>query len=101
MLALRAAIRRSTRNTLLSGLCQDDGIRLDNGLRWDNRATAYVNGALRRQGLKQFFFTHAFTDAEVQSPDFLLKVVAGSRILKPLLDFFNYILFEEEPTERL
>ncbi len=53
---------------------------------------------LKRQ---QFFFMHAFTDAEVQSPDFLLKVVEGGRILKPLLDFFNYILFEEAPTERL
>lgn len=46
--------------------------------------------------LQQFFFMHAFTDAEVTAPDFLQKVVAGCRILKPLLDFFNYILYEEE-----
>ncbi|MBC7922800.1 MAG: DUF2461 domain-containing protein [Ferruginibacter sp.] len=50
--------------------------------------------------LQQFFFTHPYSDTAVQSPDFLAKVVEGCRILKPLLDFFNYILFEEKPTEK-
>jgi len=44
---------------------------------------------------------HAFTDAEVTAPDFLQKVVEGCRILKPLLDFFNYILYEEELMKEL
>lgn len=51
--------------------------------------------------MQQFFFMHPFSDAEVTSPDFLAKVVEGCRILKPLLDFLNYILFEEEPTEKI
>jgi uncharacterized protein (TIGR02453 family) len=51
--------------------------------------------------LQQFFFMHPFTDAEVVAPEFLQKVVAGCLILKPLLDFFNYILFEEEPVKEL
>lgn len=51
--------------------------------------------------LQQFFFMHSYTDAEVLSPDFLQKVAEGCRILKPLLDFLNYILFDEEPTEKL
>ena len=50
---------------------------------------------------QQFFFMHSFTDAEVAAPDFLEKVVEGCRILKPLLDFLNYILFEEEPEEKI
>ncbi|MES2731472.1 MAG: DUF2461 domain-containing protein [Bacteroidota bacterium] len=51
--------------------------------------------------LQQFFFMHAYTDEEVTAPDFLEKVVQGCVILKPLLAFLNYILFEEVVSEGL
>jgi uncharacterized protein (TIGR02453 family) len=51
--------------------------------------------------LQQFFFMHPFTDAEVVAPDFLTNVVEGCVILKPLLDFFNYILYEEEAVDKI
>jgi uncharacterized protein (TIGR02453 family) len=42
---------------------------------------------------KQLFFMHKFTDAELQQPDFVAKVVEACRLLKPYLDFLNMAFF--------
>ena len=45
---------------------------------------------------KQLFFMHKYTDAEVLAPNFAQIVVADAQVLKPYLDFLNYIFFEDE-----
>jgi uncharacterized protein (TIGR02453 family) len=51
---------------------------------------------------KQMFFWHKFTDDEVFSPDFVNKVTESARMLKPFLDFLNYLFFEnQEPVIKL
>ena len=44
---------------------------------------------------KQLFFMHKYSNDEVLSADFAQKVVSDAKILKPYLDFLNYIFFEE------
>ncbi len=51
---------------------------------------------------KQLFFIHKFTQEEVLSPDFVSKATEVARVLKPFLDFFNYIFFDNiEPVIKL
>ena len=45
---------------------------------------------------KQLFFMHKYTDAEILAPNFAQIVVADAQVLKPYLDFLNYIFFEDE-----
>lgn len=47
---------------------------------------------------KQMFFMHKYSDQEVTSATFPQELVAGIRILKPYIDFLNYIFFDE-PSE--
>lgn len=49
--------------------------------------------------LTQLFFLHKFTDAEVQAADFPERVAEASRVLKPYLDFLNFIFLEEREAE--
>ena len=44
---------------------------------------------------KQLFFDHRFTDKEVTSKDFGEKVVKGIALLKPYIDYMNYVLYEQ------
>ena len=44
---------------------------------------------------KQLFFDHRFTDKEVTSKDFGEKVVKGIALLKPYVDYMNYVLYEQ------
>ncbi|MFN3849945.1 MAG: DUF2461 domain-containing protein [Spirosomataceae bacterium] len=44
---------------------------------------------------KQLFFMHRYTDAEVISPDFVNEFVKACKLLKPYLDYCNYIFFDE------
>jgi len=44
---------------------------------------------------KQLFFDHRFTDKEVTSKDFGEKIVEGISLLKPYVDYMNYVLYEQ------
>ncbi|MCU0326176.1 MAG: DUF2461 domain-containing protein [Spirosomaceae bacterium] len=44
---------------------------------------------------KQLFFMHRYTDSEVISPDFATEFIGACKLLKPYLDYCNYIFFDE------
>ncbi len=48
---------------------------------------------LKRQ---QLFFMHPYTDAEVCSPTFVHDVTAHCKVLKPYLDFLNFVFFHQD-----
>lgn len=45
---------------------------------------------------KQLFFMHRYPDAEITSPGFVDEFVRGSQILKPYLDYLNFLFFDEK-----
>jgi uncharacterized protein (TIGR02453 family) len=47
----------------------------------------------------QLFFMHHYTDKEVLEADFAEKVLVHSKVLKPYLDFLNYVFFDYEEPE--
>jgi uncharacterized protein (TIGR02453 family) len=49
--------------------------------------------------LTQLFFLHRFRDEEVVAPDFSARVTEACGVLKPYLDFLNFIFFEERDAE--
>ncbi len=44
---------------------------------------------------KELFFMHRYTDSEVLSAGFAQEVVHGCTLIKPYIDFLNYLFFEE------
>jgi len=44
---------------------------------------------------KQLFFDHRFTDKEVTSKGFGEEVLKGIMLLKPYVDYMNYVLYEQ------
>ena len=51
---------------------------------------------------KQLFFWHQFSNEEVSADNFVQKVTEACFILKPYLDFLNYIFFDDqEPAIKL
>ncbi|MCK8490308.1 MULTISPECIES: DUF2461 domain-containing protein [Spirosoma] len=45
---------------------------------------------------KELFFVHRYTDKEVMKANFAEEVVRGCRIIKPYIDFLNYLFFDEK-----
>ncbi len=45
---------------------------------------------------KQLFFMHRYSDKEVVSADFANEVIKGCKLLKPYLDYCNYLFYDEK-----
>lgn len=50
---------------------------------------------------KQFMIRHNFTDAEVDSPDFINKVVETFQAMRPFLDYMSVVLTTDENGEEV
>ncbi|GAB3275914.1 DUF2461 domain-containing protein [Larkinella harenae] len=45
---------------------------------------------------KELFFIHRYTDKEVLKPGFASELVNGCRLIKPYIDYLNYLFYDEQ-----